>query len=435
MSDADTPRRIVSLDIVRGVAVMGIFAMNIVNFAMPDGAYSNPAAYGTDGPADLAAWFAAFVLIDGKMRGLFSVLFGASMLIVVDSAEAAGRSGAAVHYSRMAWLLVFGLLHYVLVWDGDILAHYAIVGAVAVAFRRCRPYQLAAWAASLLMVELLFMGGLSVASIVVQSAAADPGAAARAVSAWQGISSSFAAPATAELTRDLALHRGPMSSLVTHRWDSLQGDLQATLQFFGLETLAYMLAGMWGLKSGFLTGAWPRARYAAVAAWCLGIAIPAYAALAVLFQQSGFRTSWVFGITLGAPVLIRPIMIAGLAALILLATARGGALVTRIAAAGRAAFSNYIGASLIATAIFYGHGFGLYGRLTRWELYPLVFAVWVGMLLWSKPWLDRYRYGAFEWLWRSLSRGAAQPMRRSRARSARTSGWPTASFRSRRGVP
>src|SRR5688572_31664803 len=93
--------RIVSLDIVRGVAVMGILAMNIVAFAMPFQAYFNPAAYGTEGLADLVSWAFNFVLIDGKMRGLFSFLFGASTLLVIDKAAASGQSAARIHYVRM----------------------------------------------------------------------------------------------------------------------------------------------------------------------------------------------------------------------------------------------------------------------------------------------------------------------------------------------
>jgi uncharacterized protein len=113
MSATTAPdERIATLDIVRGVAVMGILAMNIVAFAMPVAAYLNPMAYGTHGPADLASWLFSFILIDGKMRGLFSFLFGASVLLVIERAEAGGRNPAAVHYSRMIWLLVFGLIHF-----------------------------------------------------------------------------------------------------------------------------------------------------------------------------------------------------------------------------------------------------------------------------------------------------------------------------------
>src|SRR6218665_278676 len=116
------PGRIVTLDIVRGVAVMGILAMNIVAFSMPEAAYVNPAAYGTESIADLGSWLFSFILIDGKMRGLFSFLFGASMLLVIDRAEARGANAAWAHYSRMLWLLIFGLIHYFFIWFGYILA-------------------------------------------------------------------------------------------------------------------------------------------------------------------------------------------------------------------------------------------------------------------------------------------------------------------------
>lgn len=411
MSDATATGRIATLDILRGVAVMGIFAMNIVNFAMPDAAYINPAAYGTGGAADLFAWAASFVLIDGKMRGLFSVLFGASMLLVIEGAEARSESGLSLHLRRMAWLLVLGLLHFVLVWDGDILTHYAVIGAVAYALRRKTQRALLVWAGLLLLVQLIFMTGVAASYVFAEAAANAPGASAQAVAQWRDMGSGIGVPDVATLSNDLALNRGTYGGMVADRLANLPGDPLSGLLVFGLETLAYMLGGMWGLRSGFLAGAWPRARYVRIAAVCLSIGLAAYAGLALFYYQSGFRASYVFGVVFAATTLVRPIVIVGLAALIILLTANGGALVARIAAAGRAAFTNYLGASLIATTIFYGHGLGLFGRLSRWELYPLVFAVWMVMLLWSKPWLDRYRYGPFEWLWRSLSRGALQPTR------------------------
>jgi uncharacterized protein len=94
------------------------------------------------------------------------------------------------------------------------------------------------------------------------------------------------------------------------------------------------------------------------------------------------------------------------------------ALAKRIAAAGRCAFSNYLGTSLLAAFIFNGWGLGLYGSLSRWQAWCLVPAFWAAMLLWSKPWLDRFRYGPFEWAWRSLSRGKLQPMRKPLAKAA-----------------
>src|SRR6478752_1277290 len=118
--------RIVTLDIIRGVAVMGIFSVNVIAFAMIEAAYFNPPAYGGDTGADLALWAANMVVIDGKMRSLFSMLFGASMLLVIERAEAAGKLGWPVHLRRMLVLLGFGLVHYYFIWFGDILTLYAV---------------------------------------------------------------------------------------------------------------------------------------------------------------------------------------------------------------------------------------------------------------------------------------------------------------------
>jgi len=110
----------------------------------------------------------------------------------------------------------------------------------------------------------------------------------------------------------------------------------------------------------------------------------------------------------------RPLMVIAIAALVILATRRGGAFVERVAAAGRAAFTNYLGTSIIMTTLFYGYGIGLYGTMSRIELWIVVIAMWALMLAWSKPWLERFSYGPFEWLWRSLSRLELQPMRKPR---------------------
>ncbi len=112
---------------------------------------------------------------------------------------------------------------------------------------------------------------------------------------------------------------------------------------------------------------------------------------------------------------ILPLAVIGAAALIILLVRPGAFLAGRIAAAGRTAFSNYLGTSIQMTTLFYGYGFGLFGSLSRAQLYIVVLGVWALILLWSKPWLQRYRYGPLEWLWRTLSRGEAQPMRLARS--------------------
>ena len=151
-------------------------------------------------------------------------------------------------------------------------------------------------------------------------------------------------------------------------------------------------------------------RWAAVA---LLIALPAYAALALLTMSSGFDQRYVFFASVVASEPFRVLAASGYAALAILAIRPGGWLTTRIAAVGRAAFTNYLGTSIVVTAIFHGWGLGLFGTLSRAQLYWVAPLVWLLMLAWSKPWLDRYRFGPLEWLWRSLARARVQPMRRS----------------------
>lgn len=404
-----TPNRIVTLDLIRGVAVMGILLMNVQSFAMPEAAYLNPAAYGGARGGNLAVWATELVLVDGKMRGLFSCLFGASLLLVAERAEAAGRNAAVVHYRRLAWLLVFGLAHLVLVWDGDILVHYALVGAVAFAFRRQPAQALVAAAVALIVAQLVLSLDTPLAAdqIVAEIAGGHPSAAA--LHDWPLMRDRFGVPAPATLAAEIARHRGPWTALVRYRLGEAPGLVAGTLWSVGPETLAYMLLGMAALKAGMLTGAWPRARYRRLAAIGLGIGVPLGAALAWWVAASGFDARGVAweSVVLFAP--LRPPMIAGWAALIVLALRPDGWLGSGIAAAGRMAFSNYLGTSLICAGLF--DGLGLFGGFTRAGLLPVVGGVWLAMLLWSRPWLARLRYGPMEWAWRSLARWRAAPMR------------------------
>jgi uncharacterized protein len=411
----EPPPRIATLDIVRGVGVMGILAMNIVAFAMIPAAYINPNAWGTESGWDLASWAFSFVLIDGKMRGLFSFLFGASLLLVIRKAEAKGESPASVHFRRMLWLLLFGWLHFLFIWYGDILTGYASIGLVAWFFRDMAPRKLIVWGIIFVLLELAMMSSFAALTHdLAATLAASPGnaeAAARMAEMSRGI----AMPSAAEAAREMATFLGPWTGVVRNQFGEHLGDPLFMLFVFGWETLAYMLFGMAALKNGFLTGAWDDAQYRKVALIGFAVALPGYAALAWLLAADGFTVPGIFTFSFAGTVLLRPVAVAAIAALIILLTRRGGALTGRIAAAGRAAFTNYLGTSILMTALFYGWGAGLFGSLSRIELWLVVFAMWALMLAWSKPWLERHRYGPFEWLWRTLARWEWQPMRRPAA--------------------
>ncbi|RYY29296.1 MAG: DUF418 domain-containing protein [Sphingomonadales bacterium] len=402
--------RLQSLDTVRGVAVMGILLLNILAFSMPHAAYMNPRAYGGSTGADLWIYLVNYVLFDGKMRGLFSFLFGASLLLVIDRATAKGENPVWVHYSRMVWLLAFGLAHMWLLWWGDILAHYALVGMIAFFFHDKPVATLIRIGIALLVLETIMLAGMPIGLIALQNNWSGASAAEVAKQLAQ-FEKGFGVPSAAYIAEQLALFRGPYEGILRDRFAHNAASPLTMLTFVGPETLAYMLLGMASLKSGLLTGAWERKRYWKWLLVCFGIALPVYIGLAAYMVRENFSVlSVVLGV-MSASVPFRPLMILGWACLILLLMRPGGALSMRVAAAGRMAFTNYLVTSLICTTIFYGYGLGLYGHLSRWQLYPIVVAIWALMLLWSQPWLARFRFGPLEWIWRSLARFRFQPLR------------------------
>ena len=403
---APGPERIPSLDVVRGVAVMGILLANLPAFGLPISAYFSPLPAGGSGPAELAIWLANFVLVEGKMRGLFTFLFGASMLLVVERAEASGRDPLATHAARMGALFVLGLAHLYLVWWGDILAHYALVGMIAFAFRHLSTRALVQ--VGLLLLGISVLWSMLGWAALLESAARDT--PARAAAADQ-FARAFGIPPASELAAEINAMRGSWAD--NFRWRQSTADSPlATIEHLGLQTLSAMLLGMAAFRSGLLTGEWSRSRYRRWAVISLGLALAGYLALGLATLNSGFDPAYIF---LGSIVASQPLRIVGVvgyAALVILMMRPGGWITTRVAAVGRAAFTNYLGTSVIVTAIFYGWGLGLFSSLSRAQIYLVAPVVWLVMLAWSKPWLDRFAFGPMEWLWRSLARGRPQPLLR-----------------------
>lgn len=406
-------QRVRSLDTVRGIAVMGILAMNIIAFALPPVAYMNPAAVGMESPADIASWLVSFIFIDGKMRGFFSFLFGASLAIVADQAAARGNNPLSVIGARQFWLLVIGLIHFYFIWYGDILVHYAVIGMVAYFFRNKPVRTLLIFGVILLALQMFLFAAMTAGFFSMAEKAAAPDATAATIAEWREATRGFATPSADQLARSIATYAGPYGGILHETWTVKGASPLIFIVLFGFETLAYMLLGMAALRSGLLKGEWNAGRYRKWALVGLGIAIPAMSYVAWQLINGGFEPQRIFLYTLTLTVPFRPMMIVAYAAIVIMLTKNGGWLSERIAATGQAAFSNYLGTSIVMTFIFYGWGLGLFGQFNRAELWLPVVAMWALMLLWSKPWLDRYRYGPLEWLWRSLSRGSLQPMRRT----------------------
>ncbi len=415
MSEASPAPRHLTLDALRGIAVMGILLMNIIAFSMPSIAYINPTTWGGMSFADQALWVGNFILVDAKFRSLFSIMFGASMLLFIESAERkTPGSSKALHFRRMTWLWVFGLIHYGLIWFGDILFLYALIGMLVWRWREkdiSALYTRAAIFISLGFVQwAMIMGSIYAMAWAATAQGADPQLATDFAEVLQSIG----APGGSEVQEELTVYGGNYASILAHRIGEDWSGPLILLFGYGFETIGLMALGMALYRSGFLTGALSNAAYkkAAIIGYSVGLAgmVP----LATWCVISGYDVLTNSGAVLAWSAPFRaPIAIAHAAFAILLIKAfSNSGLVNRLQATGQAAFTNYLGTSIIMTTIFYGYGFGWFGELSRATTYLLVLAAWALMLIWSPLWMKRYHHGPMEWVWRSLTEGRMTPLRR-----------------------
>lgn len=410
-----TGARLTELDATRGLAVMGILLINIISFSMPFAAYVNPHAWGGTSPADLAVWTTNQMLFEGRMRGLFALLFGVSALLVIERGDASGGNGVALHLRRMAVLAVLGLAHIIFVWDGDILLHYAVVGLLIPIMRPLPVRTLVAMAIAILLITTFYWSSLIGGALYLEQAVRAPGASADMIAQARAVRDSLPGAAGPEIAAEVARMRGGYAGILTYRVDHLWSLFTLMLNALGGETLAYMMMGMALWKTGFFTGGWDDRRLKRLMLWSYAVSLPCLALLTWWAFASGFDPVVLAGNWLAWGIPPRFLCAIGHLAVAMLVLRRlaGSAVVARLAATGRMALSNYLATSITMTTIFYGYGLGLFGHVDRAPVYGFVIAMWALMLLWSKPWLDRFTYGPFEWLWRSLARWAPQKMRRT----------------------
>lgn len=409
--DVSPSPRLRTLDAVRGVAVMGIFLLNVIGMAMPNYAYIDPHFYGGATGLNWWEWAFAYVVGDGKFRGLFTMMFGASTVLIAERARAGGERPIVVHFARMASLLLFGMVHAYLIWSGDILVLYALAGALVFVAWRWRPRVLLALGVALMLFNLAD-GLIECHNLAaLRAAAARPGAAPSDVADWQRFARASAAP-TATIPADLAAYRGSYAQALAARAPFTVFMQTVVLVGNAADTVGLMLIGMALFRLGFFSGGWSRRAY-----WLIAAPVPllwaAYIPLVAWIDSSRFAVLTLIGSDALHLTLLRPFLSLGYAALVILLVQSGRArrLADRLAATGRMAFSNYLGTSIVVTLFFNGYGLGWYGYLQRWQCLLVVLTVWTVMLAWSKPWLDRFAYGPFEWLWRSLARLRLQPFR------------------------
>ncbi len=397
--------RIASLDLLRGVAVLGILTMNIQSFSMPGAAYANPTVWGSLEGARGVIWGLTHLLADMKFMAIFSILFGAGMVLMSERREARGEGVWGLHLRRMFWLLVFGLAHAHLLWYGDILVWYAMAGAVLFGFRRRRPRSLIAFA-----VTFWLIGSFVLASAGISFAGWPEEVRAELVADLD--------PPQEALDAEVAAYTGSFGAQMAERSPAaLEMETGTFLIWAFWRVGGLMLFGMALFKLGVLSAVRSDTVYRRMVAVGAGIGLPIVGLGIYRNASTGWEAPHFF--FLGSlPNYWGSLAVAlGWIGVVML-VARSGALPglrSRLAAVGRMAFTNYIAQSLICTWIFYGYGLGLFGRVDRIGQTAIVLGVWALLLVVSPLWLARFSFGPLEWLWRSLVYLKVQPMRREGA--------------------
>lgn len=417
--------RIGSLDVLRGVAILGILVMNIYAFAMPfPGAYMNPLLMGGADSLNVGTWMVTHIVVDQKFLSIFAMLFGAGIVLMTGKAAQSGKSYGRLFFRRQSWLILFGALHAYFIWVGDILFLYAFVGMVAYLFRNCSLRTLLVIACLLLPVtQLMMLGstaltnqfGAAVAEISIRQDAGETLTAEeeQRLEMWAAMEK-MSRPNADHMRQDVEHHLGSYTEILKNRIPTAIF-MQIGMVFMMIwRVTALMLLGMVLMKTGIFTAEKSAGFYRNMMLVAYGLGFPLTIFSAFDLKAHDFDPG--YAASVGAIANYYGSIIVGLGhvslVLLLIKSGVASSLLRRFAAVGRMALTNYLMHSIILTTVFYGYGFGLYGSVSRIEQMGFVVAVIVLQLAYSPWWLERFRFGPAEWLWRSLTYWRRQPMRR-----------------------
>ncbi len=365
--------RITSLDLIRGIAVLGILLMNAVYFAFGPEAYFNLSADGSETALDWAVGIVGEVFVDQKFMGLFSMLFGAGMILFIDRASAKGRRAVPLNLWRNALLLLIGFLHMYFLYEGDVLLAYAISSLFLIALRNLSNRALIAIGVAVFLSSI----GLAL---------------------WaQYIADSSGVPLTGVWTTGEGSGDEDVQSLV--------------LLGFLLRALGLILVGAGLYRAGFMNGGLPERTYRLTALAGLGIGLPLAAAGVVITAVNDYSNEVAFVGQIPNTLGSIPASLGYMSLIILWNNGGDNRLKRRLRAVGRMALTNYLVQSalglLVFTVLLADVGF-----VTRSSVLVFVAAVWALQLWWSQAWLSRFLFGPAEWLWRVATYISGQPLRR-----------------------
>jgi uncharacterized protein len=388
--------RIEALDALRGFALLGVVTINMFTFMGPMDRIWEP--WGG------ARWlqFLVLALVQGKFYCLFSFLFGMGFSIQMGRLEARAANALGIYRRRLAVLLFIGLAQGVLVWMGDILLPYAVLGFALLAFRARQDRTLLRWAVGLLFASTLLSLFMAATAAGWLSADAHRQMAEEALKAKAH---------TAESIR--VYSHGPYAALFRIRLQELIQNYVLSLLLVGPQILAMFLCGVWAGRKGVLRDPESHGPFLRrVAAWGLGLGLPLNAFYAGMMLKGGMPSpaNTISLLATALFIVAGPLLTFGLASGFVLLLPRVRAL-SALAPLGRMALTNYLCHSLVFTSVFYFWGTGRYGSVPPWMAPPVALATWLLQIALSRAWLARFRMGPFEWVWRTLTYGKAQPFR------------------------
>ena len=429
--------RIFSIDVIRGVALMGILFINICTAGLTS-AYDTGAIHFFDlNHADYYSWFMVNWLVEGKMRCLFSMLFGAGVILFTDNRIQQGLPAAGVFYRRMLWLLVFGLIDvYIVLWNGDILLEYAACGLMLYPFRKLKPKYLVLIA----VIMLAIVSWVSNMDFSEVKASRETYLATEQLvkenkklteeqqeerDAWINTTKSIY-PFSKETMKKVSKYiendirkrqAGYTDTFLRQAPENFEEEYMAFLSPVW-ETLATMLLGMALFKIGFFSNKYSRKKYLTIALICFAIGLPIaheityWPASHAAKQYINYVDTHSFDLKAleQIPRILIPI---GYACLLIIICMSGWLkkLTYALSCFGKMAFTNYMIQNIFITVFFWGHGFAMFSKFTRIEIYGIMVITWIVQITFSVIWLRYYSMGPLEWLWRTLTYKKIMPLK------------------------
>ncbi len=408
--------RVNSVDVLRGVAVLGILLINIVGLGLPDPAYFDPSGYGGDTGWNLKMFFINSLLFEGSMRGIFSMLFGAGIILFIQKKEEAGGGMeiATLWYRRLILLILLGMIHaYIMIWPGDILFSYGLIGLLLFPFRNISPRKLIVFALLIIMIGATVNHGTLIkakrqqkhyfeAAEMFRKGEIVPYEVQMDYYAWIEKYAIMKPGAESLGNKIRNMQSGYLSAAEEMSKDSYFFESEYHYRHNYFDILSMMLLGMAFLKLKIFHAGKSFRFYGLMIIIGYGLGLMVNWWETSTYIESDFSLITYYELLRSYDLGRIPVMLGHIGLVMLICkTTKLFFLRNSLAAVGRMALTNYLMQTIIANIVFIG--FAQYGKWERYELYYLVLGIWFFQLIFSQIWLKHFLFGPIEWLWRSIT--------------------------------